>query len=134
MASLNLQAVRHYFQRVASSSPLPIVVQDYPRAAGFSMDTACLTSLLREVSGICAIKFEDAPSAPKIARLLRDSGDAAVPVFGGLGGVYLLEELLAGASGAMTGFAFPRRSSRSSMPSEPATSIGPPSASTTMCR
>ena len=28
-------------------------------------------------------------------------------IFGGLGGVFLLEELLAGATGAMTGFAFP---------------------------
>jgi 4-hydroxy-tetrahydrodipicolinate synthase len=30
-----------------------------------------------------------------------------VRIFGGLGGVFLLEELLAGATGAMTGFAFP---------------------------
>jgi 4-hydroxy-tetrahydrodipicolinate synthase len=30
-----------------------------------------------------------------------------VPVFGGLGGVGLLDELLAGSAGAMTGFAFP---------------------------
>ena len=28
-------------------------------------------------------------------------------IFGGLGGVFLLEELLAGATGAMTGFAYP---------------------------
>ena len=30
-----------------------------------------------------------------------------VRIFGGLGGVFLLEELMAGAAGAMTGFAFP---------------------------
>src|SRR5436190_734592 len=30
-----------------------------------------------------------------------------VPVVAGLGGVFLLEELMAGAAGAMTGFAFP---------------------------
>jgi 4-hydroxy-tetrahydrodipicolinate synthase len=30
-----------------------------------------------------------------------------VKIFGGLGGVFLLEELMAGAAGAMTGFAFP---------------------------
>ena len=28
-------------------------------------------------------------------------------IFGGLGGMFLLEELMAGATGAMTGFAFP---------------------------
>jgi 4-hydroxy-tetrahydrodipicolinate synthase len=30
-----------------------------------------------------------------------------IAIFGGLGGVFLLEELLAGATGAMTGFAIP---------------------------
>jgi len=30
-----------------------------------------------------------------------------VQIFGGLGGVFLLEELISGATGAMTGFAFP---------------------------
>jgi len=30
-----------------------------------------------------------------------------VRIFGGLGGVFLLEELMAGATGAMTGFAYP---------------------------
>jgi len=30
-----------------------------------------------------------------------------VKIFGGLGGVFLLEELMAGATGAMTGFAYP---------------------------
>jgi 4-hydroxy-tetrahydrodipicolinate synthase len=30
-----------------------------------------------------------------------------VQIFGGLGGVFLLEELMSGATGAMTGFAFP---------------------------
>lgn len=92
---------------LASASGVPIVVQDYPQACGFSMDSAFLAALLREVKGICAIKLEDAPSAPKIARLIQQSDNAAVPVFGGLGGMYLLEELLAGAAGAMTGFAFP---------------------------
>ncbi len=31
----------------------------------------------------------------------------SLQIFGGLGGVFLLEELLAGATGAMTGFAYP---------------------------
>jgi 4-hydroxy-tetrahydrodipicolinate synthase len=30
-----------------------------------------------------------------------------IGIFGGLGGVFLLEELMAGATGAMTGFAYP---------------------------
>jgi 4-hydroxy-tetrahydrodipicolinate synthase len=53
------------------------------------------------------IKLEDPPTPLKIARVLEQSGSVTVSVFGGLGGVYLLEELMAGASGAMTGFAVP---------------------------
>ena len=33
--------------------------------------------------------------------------DMELRIFGGLGGVFLLEELMAGATGAMTGFAYP---------------------------
>src|SRR2546422_782977 len=38
---------------------------------------------------------------------LEQTLDFDVRIFGGLGGVFLLEELMAGAAGAMTGFAFP---------------------------
>jgi 4-hydroxy-tetrahydrodipicolinate synthase len=37
----------------------------------------------------------------------RSTGGTTVQIFGGLGGVFLLEELISGATGAMTGFAFP---------------------------
>ena len=53
------------------------------------------------------IKLEDPPTPFKTSRILERRGDTPVRIFGGLGGVFLLEELLAGATGAMTGFAFP---------------------------
>src|SRR5207247_3105250 len=40
-------------------------------------------------------------------RILAAAGDTPVAILGGLGGVFLLEELLAGTAGVMTGFAFP---------------------------
>jgi 4-hydroxy-tetrahydrodipicolinate synthase len=43
---------------------------------------------------------------PKITKILEQSG-GSMRVFGGLGGVYFLEELQRGAVGTMTGFAFP---------------------------
>ena len=52
-----------------------------------------------------AIKLEDAPTPPKITKLL-----AKVPgltVYGGLGGVSAFAELSRGAAGTMTGFAYP---------------------------
>ena len=50
------------------------------------------------------VKAESPPTAPTIATV---SAEVNVPMFGGLGGVALLDELLAGSAGAMTGFAFP---------------------------
>ena len=53
------------------------------------------------------IKLEDPPTPFKTSRILEASKDIQVRIFGGLGGVFLLEELMAGATGAMTGFAYP---------------------------
>ena len=53
------------------------------------------------------IKLEDPPTPFKTARILERTTGLGVAIFGGLGGVFLLEELMAGAAGAMTGFAFP---------------------------
>ena len=57
--------------------------------------------------GICPyIKLEEPPVGPKLTAIREYSNDT-VGVFGGLGGVYFLEELERGAFGIMTGFAFP---------------------------
>jgi 4-hydroxy-tetrahydrodipicolinate synthase len=53
-------------------------------------------------------KLEDPPTPFKTARILEQTKGLEVAIFGGLGGVFLLEELMAGAAGAMTGFAFPQ--------------------------
>jgi 4-hydroxy-tetrahydrodipicolinate synthase len=50
------------------------------------------------------VASESSPSPPAVARLV--SG-LDVPVFGGLGGTCLLDELALGAAGAMTGFSVP---------------------------
>ena len=51
-------------------------------------------------------KLEDPPSPSKITQL-RKLCDGWVQLYGGLGGAYFYEELLRGADGTMTGFAFP---------------------------
>ena len=60
------------------------------------------------------IKLEDPPTPVKTSRILEQTQGLTVSIFGGLGGVFLLEELMAGAAGAMTGFAFPAILARSS--------------------
>jgi 4-hydroxy-tetrahydrodipicolinate synthase len=55
---------------------------------------------------VIAVKLEDPPTPPKVSALLNATA-GSVRVFGGLGGVSLIQELNRGASGTMTGFAFP---------------------------
>ena len=81
-----------------------IVLQDYPAESGIAVAPATLIEVVRASRGVVAVKSESPPTPPAIAALTEALD---VPVFGGLGGVGLLDELSAGAAGAMTGFSHP---------------------------
>jgi 4-hydroxy-tetrahydrodipicolinate synthase len=107
MQKLNSEAVVTHYQSLAEAVDLPIVVQDYPPISGFAMEAPLLARIAREVPAARTIKLEDPPTPFKTSRILLAAGDVRVAVLGGLGGVFLLEELAAGAAGVMTGFAYP---------------------------
>jgi 4-hydroxy-tetrahydrodipicolinate synthase len=104
---LNSDAVVNQYKALADAVDIPIVVQDYPPISGFAMEPALLVRIAREVPASRTIKLEEPPTPFKAARILAAAGDLRIDILGGLGGVFLLEELLAGAAGAMTGFAYP---------------------------
>ncbi len=107
MPKLNSEAVVRHFATLASGVDIPIVVQDYPPVSGYAMEAELLVRIAREIPSARTIKLEDAPTPFKTARILEKAEGLELRIFGGLGGVFLLEELLAGATGAMTGFAYP---------------------------
>jgi len=107
MLKLNTESVVNHYKALADAVDLPIVVQDYPPISGFAMEAALLARIAREVPVARTIKLEDPPTPFKTARILAAAGDTKPAILGGLGGVFLLEELLAGAAGVMTGFAYP---------------------------
>lgn len=107
MPKLNSSAVVAHYKALADAVDLPIIVQDYPPITGFAMEPALLARIAKEIPSARTIKLEDPPTPFKTARILEAAGDTTVQIFGGLGGVFLLEELISGATGAMTGFAFP---------------------------
>ena len=107
MLKINSDAVAKHFHEVASAVDIPIIVQDYPPISGYAMEAALLARIAREVPAARIIKLEDPPTPFKTSRILDQSKGLDVRIYGGLGGVFLLEELMAGAYGAMTGFAFP---------------------------
>ncbi|MFQ5877466.1 MAG: dihydrodipicolinate synthase family protein [Acidobacteriota bacterium] len=104
---LDSDAVRRHFHALAAAVDLPIVIQDYPPIAGFAMEPGLLVRIAREVPAARIVKLEDPPTPCKVARIREEADGLRIGILGGLGGGYLLEELIAGADGAMTGFAYP---------------------------
>ncbi|MGH7598208.1 MAG: dihydrodipicolinate synthase family protein [bacterium] len=107
MPKLNSEAVVRHFRSVADAIDIPIIIQDYPPVSSFTMEASLLVRIARELPSARTIKLEDAPTPYKTARVLEHADGLTIGIFGGLGGTYLLEELMAGATGAMTGFAVP---------------------------
>ena len=94
-----------FYQELAESVTIPVVIHDFPDSFGTEIKAEVVARLGRE-GGVHMIKLEEPPVTPKISRIL-DLADGSMKVFGGLGGVFFLEELQRGAVGTMTGFAFP---------------------------
>src|SRR5229473_7768170 len=107
MAKLNSDAVIRHFSSVAEAVDIEIVIQDFPPISGFTMEPGLLVNIAREIPRARTIKLEDPPTPFKTSRILDAAKGMPIRIFGGLGGVFLLEELLAGATGAMTGFSYP---------------------------
>lgn len=70
------------------------------------MPAPFLVRLLDGIERCRDLKLEETPTLPKIS-VVRERAVSPVGIFGGLGGLYLYEELLRGADGIMTGFGFP---------------------------
>jgi 4-hydroxy-tetrahydrodipicolinate synthase len=94
-----------YYRQLAAAVSIPVVIHDFPDSFGTEIRAEVVARLGRE-GGVHMIKMEEPPVTPKISHIL-DLAQGTVKVFGGLGGVYFLEELQRGAVGTMTGFAFP---------------------------
>ena len=110
MPKLNSSYIRRHFRTIAEQFDYAIVVQDFPPISGYHMEASLLVDICREIPSARTIKLEDAPTPHKIARIrsMEYGLGIDINIFGGLGGSYLLEELISGANGAMTGFAYPK--------------------------
>jgi 4-hydroxy-tetrahydrodipicolinate synthase len=98
------ELVLAFYEEVAAAFSQPIVVQDFPPVNNVFMSAEVLAALAERIPNIRHLKLEDPPLMQKISaiRALTDK----YAIFGGLGGMFFLEELARGADGTMTGFAF----------------------------
>jgi 4-hydroxy-tetrahydrodipicolinate synthase len=92
------------YARIAERVELGIVVQDFPPVNGVIMSPGVIVRIAAEIPSARYLKLEDPPLMQKIGAI-RERTDQ-LEIFGGLGGMFLLEELRRGATGTMTGFAF----------------------------
>ncbi|MBI3978408.1 MAG: dihydrodipicolinate synthase family protein [Chloroflexi bacterium] len=93
-----------YYRAVAESVGIPIVVQDEPVTSGVILP-APFIARLAEIPNVKYAKVEQVPTPPKFAEIRRLTG-GRLGLFGGVGGMYFLEELERGAAGIMTGFGY----------------------------
>ncbi|MGB7339742.1 MAG: dihydrodipicolinate synthase family protein [Phototrophicaceae bacterium] len=92
------------YSAIAEKVSEPIVVQDFPPVNGVIMSPDFLAALAEEIPNARHLKLEDPPLMQKISAIQERTDK--YEIFGGLGGMFLLEELKRGAAGTMTGFAF----------------------------
>lgn len=90
---------------------VPWVLQDHPMATGVQLSTSVILRILNQSPGCVMLKHEDCPGLAKLSALRAASERGEVKrvsiLTGNGGGLFLPEELLRGADGAMTGFAYP---------------------------
>ena len=94
-----------YYRRIGEALQAPIILHDYPAATGILLAPELIARLFAEIEQVQVIKLEEPPTGPKITQLRRLCPELAI--VGGLGGMFLLEELQRGADGIMTGFSYP---------------------------
>ena len=95
-----------FYARLSDAIHIPIMVQDAP-ASGTVLSAAFLARMAQEVEHLCYFKIETAGAASKLRELIRLGGDAIEGPWDGEEAITLLPDLDAGATGAMTGGAYP---------------------------
>jgi len=104
--------VFNYFAAAARllGPDVPICLQDFPQATGVFMSVPVINRLVDELPQVVMLKHEEMPGMRKLSEV-RAHGEAAgkrrISVLVGNGGLFLPQEMLRGADGAMTGFAYP---------------------------
>ena len=100
-------AILAHYRAVAGAASIPIVVQDEPVTTGVIMPPELIVRIGSELPTCRYVKLEEPPTPTKITALRRLPGSDRLRIFGGMNGMYFLEELSRGAIGIMTGVAVP---------------------------
>ena len=103
------QIVGYYRTLGERLGDIPWVLQDFPLVTNVQIDPNVILKIVDENPACVMLKHEDWPGLEKIAalRAASNAGSRRISILCGNGGQFLLEEMIRGADGAMTGFAYP---------------------------
>lgn len=89
---------------------VPICLQDFPQSTGVYTSVAVINCLVDDFPQLVMLKHEDLPGMRKLTEVREQAiaaGRRRISILVGNGGLFLPQEMLRGADGAMTGFAYP---------------------------
>jgi 2-keto-3-deoxy-L-arabinonate dehydratase len=98
--------IYEFYGRLSDALAIPVMVQDAP-ASGTLLSSALLARMAREIEQVAYFKIESTRATAKLRELIRLGGQAVEGPWDGEEGITLLHDLDAGATGAMTGGAYP---------------------------
>jgi 4-hydroxy-tetrahydrodipicolinate synthase len=90
-----------YYKALSDALEIPVCIQNYAGPAGTPMSSDLLARMCRELERVEYLKEETLPEPRAISRTLAAAGDACKGVFGGQGGIYMIDEWRRGAHGNM---------------------------------
>src|SRR5665647_3446635 len=100
------EKIYEFYAGLSDAIDIPIMIQDAP-ASGTVLSAAFLARMAKEIRQVSYFKIETAGAAYKLRELIRLGGDAIEGPWDGEEGITLMPDLDAGATGAMTGGAYP---------------------------
>lgn len=106
------EQVYNYYATVARQlgPDVPICLQDFPQSTGVYTSVDVVHRLIDEFPQVVMFKHEEMPGMRKLSQIRTQSATAGrrrISILVGNGGLFLPQEMLRGADGAMTGFAYP---------------------------
>ena len=100
------EKIYEFYARLSDAIDIPIMIQDAP-VSGTSLSPALLARMAKEIENVCYFKIETAGAASKLRELIHLGGGSIEGPWDGEEAITLLPDLHAGATGAMTGGAYP---------------------------
>lgn len=101
IAHFDAQGCYDYYAKLSAAVTVPICIQNYIGPLGTPMSPQLLARMCRELEQVQYIKEETLPEPKQLGNTIEVAGDACKGVFGGQGGIYLIDEFRRGAIGNM---------------------------------